>query len=306
MIFQNPYWLLVAGLLLISYLWIKRTQHHDDWHRVIQREVLGFLQKKNQAQSQQMSILLLATITTLALANPSIPREDADTYRHSEGWFVLADVSRSMTLDDVEPTRISAMRDIAMQLAQLTESRPLSLIVYAGDAFMITPPAFDIQHFTSNVSLLEHGLIPIEGSNLTRALSLTASVIESSHMLNARVFILGDTGGMNTKAQAAVSRLTTLGHSTDVIAIGSKNTSVNAVFDLTAAKNLAKAGKGHVAEADQLGQVALDKLDLGRIQNSERSLIRSGISLVRWNSLSHWILLPGVVVILLMFMRERA
>ena len=304
--FQSPYWLLAAALLTVAYVWIKRSQHRDDWHRIIPAEVLSFLRSDQFGQLQRLGALLVAAIAAIALANPSLPKSDSETYRHSEGWFVLADVSRSMTLDDIAPTRLSVMRDTALKLAAQTGSRPISLIIYAGDAFLLTPPAFDTQHFSSNVSLLEHGLVPVEGSNLTRALSLVSSVIESGNMLNSRIFILGDTGGINTKAQAAVSRLAGSGHSTDVIAIGSDNTSASAVFDLTAADDLANAGNGKLIVADQLGQVALQTLQLDRIQDTDNSLIQSGISLMRWNSLSHWVLLPAVLIMLTLFLRERA
>ncbi len=220
----NPIWLLATCALLIAYLVIRTRSNGDDWYKLVKTEVLNYL--GNSASSRyRLPALLVACICTVALANPALPKSDSNTYTHAQGWFVIADLSRSMTLEDVSPTRLSAMRNTIHAVAEKSQSRPLALVIFAGDAFMIAPPAFDKQHVNQHINLLEHGLVPLEGSNLTRALSLVSSVIESSQMLNARIFVFGDTGGFTTKAQAAVARLAARDHRTDFILFGTEASS---------------------------------------------------------------------------------
>jgi len=140
--FQQPWWLLAALVLLVAYIVYRRSAQNNDWQRVIKQPLLQFLTLSLSVNKQRSLALALAVLATLALANPSIPNQDPDTYRHAESWFLLADVSRSMTLDDVRPSRISALRDAAMQIAQNSQSKPVALIIFSGDAFLLSPPAY--------------------------------------------------------------------------------------------------------------------------------------------------------------------
>ena len=74
------------------------------------------------------------------------------------------------------------MRDTALALADRAVANSTALIIYAGDAFVVAPPSFDTNNFKSNVSLLEYGVIPVDGSNATRAFALALSVLEGTDL----------------------------------------------------------------------------------------------------------------------------
>jgi len=298
----NPWWLAPALLFLAAYFLLKGNQL-DGWHRVIPESVLRYLQRTKKQHRNRHPGFLLAGIACIALSGPSSRSADSETYRHSQGWIVLADVSRSMTLDDIVPSRLSAMRDAALQLAAEASAASVTLIVYAGDAFIVAPPSFDTTHFKSNTALLEYPLLPLEGSNPTRALSLAWSVIEGSQLVNARLFLMSDTGGFNNRSDAAVARLADLGHRTDIILFGTES-SDNAPFELAQAHDMAKSGNGVLVESNALGQVNFAKLNLNAATIDNNLLSRSGLTTLQWANKSHWILLLTIPLILMLFYRE--
>ncbi len=270
---------------------------------LVPERLLNWLQKGQSVPTQRFLPILLASILALALASPAI-RTDNDIYQHTEGWLVVADISKSMTLDDVTPNRLAAMRDTALAIADHAAAMPLGLIVYAGDAFLIAPPAFDKQVFIKHVSLLEHGLIKSEGSNPTRALALASSIIDGSDILNARVFLMTDTGGIGDKTAAAITNLDKLGHRTDILLFGRGAAAAGAEWDPDAANALSRQTGSTLVAANAFGQVDLEPLQLDHKPGGGASLTPSAIDIVDWKNQSHWLLLGCIPIFLLIFLRD--
>lgn len=303
MILLHPWWLLAAAVLFIAYL-LLRIRTGDDWWQVIPAPVLEFLTGNTESHRNRHPALLIAALACAALSSPALESEDTETFRHAQGWIVLADVSRSMTLNDITPSRLSAMRNTALALGDSTNAGSISLIVYSGDAFIVTPPSFDNTSFRQSVTLLNHGVVPVEGSNLTRALSLAWSVIEGSNLVNARLFLLSDTGGFNNRSDAAIARLASLGHRTDVILFGTEDTGTSAPFELRTAETLAESGNGKLLITDSIGQVNLTSLELRSGFSNTGILTSTGLSSIRWNNQSHWLLLLTLPLMLYLFYRH--
>jgi len=307
----QPWWLVPALLCVIAYLFIV-SNTLNGWRRVINQIVLRFLTGQFKSEPAKAVTtkwqrrnpgFLYAAVACLALSGPSIQAKDSQNFKHSLGWLVLADVSRSMTLEDIAPSRLAAMRDAALELADHAVANSTTLIIYAGDAFIVAPPSFDTNNFKNNVSLLEYGVVPVDGSNVTRAFALALSVLEGSDIANARIFVLSDTGGFNTKANAAVARLAQLGHRTDFILFGSEETIGETTFDLDIAQAMAASGGGKVMISDAIGGVNLTKLDLQSQSVDRKLLTQSGITTLQWRNQSQWILLLGIPLLLSLFRR---
>ncbi len=304
MTLMHPWWLIAALMFFIAYFAL-RAMHSDDWRRIISAPVFEFLSTGRDNAAAKPLALLIAAIACVALSSPAIESSDDNTYRHSQGWIIIADVSRSMTLNDISPSRLAAMRNTALELADNALANSTTLIVYAGDAFLVTPPSFDQQNFKNSVALLNHGIVPVEGSNLTRALSLAWSVIDGSGLVNTRLFLLSDTGGFNNRSDAAIARLSDLGHRTDIILFGSDATSNDTPFDLQSAKAMAKSGRGKLLIADGLGRIDVNKLDPEADLSDQYFLTQAGLSSIRWRNQSHWLLLLALPLVLWLFYREQ-
>ena len=128
-------------------------------------------------------------------------------------------------------------------------------------------------------------------------------MIDSSQLVNARLFILSDTGGFNTRSDAALSRLAANGHQADIILFGSEDSTNAAPFDLEAASQLAESGAGTTVIADSLGQIDFRRLSLTTKHPGNALLTQTGITTLRWSNQSHWILLLVIPLLLLLFYR---
>jgi Ca-activated chloride channel family protein len=290
MIFQHPGWLLVGVFLFFCALIHRGPSSRSAWRKVMSKQVLAMLSNQSAKLSRFNTALMVAAIVAVALSSPSTRNPQADAFQHTDGWFLLADLSRSMTINDVLPSRLAAMRNTLEQLITASGANATSLIIYTADAFMAVPPSFDKQQLHETAALLEYGAIQQDGSNLTRALSLTASSIAESGMTQARLFVLSDTGGIGKNAITAVNYLAKQGHQLDLIVFGNPDSIAGdeQAPNLKNAEQLATAGRGKLLLADSLGVVALDQLSLKsddhRTQNAAQRAIH-------WQNQSHWILL---------------
>jgi Ca-activated chloride channel family protein len=305
LVILQPLWLIFALILLTGSVLIRIRRGSNDWSRVITPSVLNYLGGQHQQFSRWNTALIVATIVAISLSQPVLRQSDDETWRHSTGWIVIADVSRSMTLNDVVPSRLSALRVALAEISAAAGARPIALILYSGDAFLVAPPAFDKSVFNEHAALLEHGVIPIEGSNLARGLSLASSIIDGSQFINARALLLTDSGGISKASIAAARYLADDGHRLDVLLFGaSKSRQVNnteTAVDSDAAASLAESGNGQMVASDHFGVIDISKLKLNdQADPSTHSELKSLV----WKLQSHWILLLALPLILKLFRDE--
>lgn len=305
LVFLQPLWLVLAAVLAIGVLFIRMRRAHSDWISVISHPVFEYLGGTIRQQSRWNNALLAAALVAIGLSQPAIRLSDDETWRHSTGWIILVDVSRSMTLTDIVPSRLSAARVALAELSAAAGARPISLILYSGDAFLVAPPAFDKSVFNEHAALLEHGVIPIEGSNLARALSLASSVIEGSQFVNSRIFLLSDSGGISQASLAAARYLADAGHQLDVLLLGAieaeATNNTDTTVDAQVASALATSGNGQMLVSDRFGVIDYSKFKLNAdAAPSAHSELKSLI----WQLQSHWLLLLAVPLLLKLFRDE--
>ena len=325
LVILRPLWILPALLLLIASFLARHHAVRSHWKNVLSPALFDYLGAKNYQLSHWNLPLLIATIAALSLSQPVLRKSDDDTWRHSIGWIMVADVSRSMTLDDTVPSRLGAMREALAELSRQADARPIALILFSGDAFLVAPPAFDRSVFNEHTALLEHGLIPVEGSNLARALSLATSVVEESQFRKARVFVLGDSGGISKGSIAAARFLADAGHRVDMLAFGSSTSSEaentaerkpasssaswsqqqgtgnQTSVDWKQVRKFSNAGHGISVRANSFGVVDYDQLDLDKYSTAST---HAELKSLVWQEQSHWLLLAGVPLLLLLFRQE--
>lgn len=263
--------------------------------------VLSFLKGGLSSHRSFSLVLFGAALVALCLTSPSSRQQNNEALQHTTGWIVLADVSKSMTLNDIAPSRLAAMRDAIQTLTERAGAKSVALIVYAGDAFLAVPPVFDKSLLVQHTALLDYGIVPHDGSNLTRALALATAVIEDSGMLRTRVFVLSDGAGMNNSSNAAARHLVNTGHQVDTLLFGT-NTGENATsVSVKTAEQFTKAGDGKLAVANRLGAISFDSLKLA---TSGRATQVATVRALYWKNQSHWLLLLLLPFALLWFRQE--
>ena len=174
--FLRPEWLMMIIPVLILCLLLWRTQaRSSDWQRVISPELLPYLLDMKSRRARRWPVLLLAiggTLASIAMAGPVWERLPQPVFRSDAALVIALDLSRSMDAQDIKPSRLQrAHFKITDILKNRTEGQ-VALVVYAGDAFAVTPLTDDDETILSQLPALTTDLPPTQGARTDRALQL--------------------------------------------------------------------------------------------------------------------------------------
>lgn len=300
-----PLFLIPAALSLVAFLWLRSAGGGDDWMRVVARPVLDYLRPRFAASRLNFTLLALAIIFG-ALVSPSLRADNASAFALDEGIVVVADVSKSMALEDIKPRRINAARAAALQISAAAGARPSALIAFAGDAYLLEPFAVDRRQFDAFAAALDIGLVPQEGSNLDRALSLASSVVDQSEVGRARLVIISDGGGFTPQAVFIARRFATQGHRLDIVLTADPATTTPVSADVTTIQDVADAGGGVLLGAGSTGVVDIAPLNLSGGLFDGGQTVQMTLRSTDWRNLSHFLLLLALPALLLAFRQVRS
>lgn len=300
----NPLFLVPAILSFGAFLLLRSAGTSDDWRRVASSSVLGFLRPGGVAGGLNFPLLALGLVFA-GLASPSLRADNTNAYALDEGIIVLVDVSKSMDLKDIAPTRISAARAASLQISAQVGARPAALIAYAGDAYLLEPFAVDRRQFDAFAAELAVGLVPQEGSNLERALALARTVIDESGVGRARLIIVSDGGGFGGEIGFIARRLAERRHRVDIVMTADPATTTPVAADIEAMAKTAQSGNGAFVGTGPGGAVDLTPLHLAGNLLDQGETRQLALRSTDWRNLSHFILILAIPAMLLTFRQVR-
>jgi Ca-activated chloride channel family protein len=107
--------------------------------------------------------------------------------------MVLAlDVSRSMNARDVAPSRLRRALQLAGDTVRAAEGVRIALVVFAGDAYVALPLTQDADALLTYLNALDSEVISRAGSDLARALDVSAGVFDPRSSRARQILLLTD------------------------------------------------------------------------------------------------------------------
>ena len=166
--FIQPLWLLaLIPLSLLAWRVYRPGDGDNPWRRIVDARLLPLLMVGREQQVNRTALYLLAAgwvIAALALADPTWERKPQPVYQTTAARVVVLDLSRSMYASDLQPSRLVRARyKIEDVLAQSGEGQT-GLVVYAGDAFTVSPLTRDVNTIRALLPAVDPGIMPTQGS----------------------------------------------------------------------------------------------------------------------------------------------
>lgn len=138
----------------------------------------------------------------LALAGPRIEQQlpQADQ-RAGVDVLVLLDASRSMSAEDVSPSRFVLAQQLIESLnRRLAEGDRLGLMAYAGQTHWVTPLTEDRALFNRALYLVSAEFLPVAGSQTIEALDFAQQQLAAVKRGPALILLVSDGGGLQNTA----------------------------------------------------------------------------------------------------------
>ncbi|CAK0742351.1 Ca-activated chloride channel homolog [Gammaproteobacteria bacterium] len=174
--FSSPFWLvlLVVPFLLQFFPSARqrsqqeeRLQRYADPHLLPHLLVQGSLGRERQRGLVWWK--LVWSLGVLALAGPRWDYTEMEIYQPGYDLVVLLDISRSMMVSDVKPSRIARARQEIDDLVRLKAGLRIGLIGYASVAHIVAPITDDAQTIRNLLPSLDPDLVRLPGSRLSAA-----------------------------------------------------------------------------------------------------------------------------------------
>lgn len=212
-----------AFIPLCIYLWLSHnsTLNNKNWHAVIDAQLLPFVLNQTKSKKRRYPLLLIfiaASLCITALAGPVYKKLPQPVYREQSSLVVLLDLSQSMNASDIKSSRLSRAKFKLLDLLQTRKTGQTALIVYAADAFVVTPLTDDNSTIANLVPSLSTDMMPAQGSNLSAALAKAFSLLTQAGAVDGDILVITD--DIHQRDEAAIKKVSSQGHRLSIYGIG--------------------------------------------------------------------------------------
>ncbi|MDH5424339.1 MAG: VWA domain-containing protein [Gammaproteobacteria bacterium] len=220
--FLRPEWFIAIFPLIICYWLMRKLQlQNKSWQSFCDKDLLPHLFHKTVLQQNKSPLLLLllaGLIAIIALAGPSWEQRPQPVFKNQSALIIVLDLSRSMDAEDIKPSRLSRALLKVEDILQQRKEGQTALIVYAGDAFTVTPLTEDTATISSQVKSLNTSIMPLQGSQTDKAIQLAHSLFKQTAQLKGHVLLITD--GINERAISLTESLLSPNYTLSVLAVG--------------------------------------------------------------------------------------
>jgi Ca-activated chloride channel family protein len=327
--FARPEWLwALLGLLpVLAWLILSVTRpNKGPIHRYADKHLLPHLTgvrelEVNERWSRFVRWALLWILAVIAMAGPRWDYTDIQAFSPGSDLIILLDISRSMNVADVPPSRLARARQEVQDLVQLNRELRIGLIAFATVAHVVSPITEDGQSILNALPALSTELGNLQGSRLNVALDRAEQLLSGQPAEGGRSILLISDGDFDEpKLPERVKRLAE--HGIQLLALGVGSTGGGPVPGRIGQSDLLRDRSGQIIssrlnepllqELASLGHGLYVKADY-RDDDSQQILKRAATRAAAptdtdektrvWNERFYWMLFPVLLMLLPAFRR---
>ena len=194
--FIRPYWFFaLIPVVIIIFLLLKNKLNQGNWSTVCDADLLPFILQQKPIHRNRWSLSASAISTVLiiiALAGPTWERLPSPVFRNDAALVIALDLSRSMDASDIKPSRLDRARFKIADILKQRKDGQTALVVYAGDAFTVTPLTEDTATIASQLSALTTSIMPRQGSNTVLAIEKSVDLLKQSGLQEGEILLVTD------------------------------------------------------------------------------------------------------------------
>ncbi len=140
-----------------------------------------------------MFVLIFAMI---ALARPQLSNEKVEQWTEGIDIMLALDISKSMEMEDFTPNRLEAAKRVALQFIDGRIQDRIGLVVFAGDAFSLSPLTTDYDLLKSYLKDISFDMIETPRTAIGSAMAVVTNRMRESESKSKVCILLSD--GENT------------------------------------------------------------------------------------------------------------
>ncbi|OQX16586.1 MAG: hypothetical protein BWK73_03175 [Thiothrix lacustris] len=215
-------WLLLMLPLVLGMKWLQARQQ-GGWERLVDKQLMPFVLSGTPGSwgwlpLAWLSLALLVAI--VAMAGPAWEKREVPVFRDQQALVVAMDFSASMYADDEKPNRITLARFKLLDILNARQDAQNGLVVFAGDAFVVSPLTDDVATIQEQVKNLAPDIMPAPGSLLTPAIERSVELLQQAGMKTGSILLMTDGVADTEAAVTAADKALGMGYNVSVLSLG--------------------------------------------------------------------------------------
>jgi len=317
--FLRPFWLLLLLIVPVLYLALKhKNSGSSGWAGLIPERFLSpLIRRYGGAAAKPGSRLVPAigavVILAIALAGPAWREAPTPLKKPGDSLVIVLDLSLSMLATDLEPDRLTRAKRKIRDILAIREGSLNALVVYSGDAHVVTPLTDDSNTLTGMLNVLDPVIMPVQGNRADLAIASARALLEQGSPGKGRILLITD-GISDPYLEAIRNELAGSGFSLSTLAAGTrgggpiplarrgfirdKGNIVIARTDPDALAELARNNGGASHELT-LDDSDINALNLSPMESDEWQDTDTGLTINRWKDDGYWLLWLALPLLLL-------
>ncbi len=223
--FIRPYWLLAfLPLAFLLFMMLKRRLRSRKWETFCDKELLPHILIGEKPVSRRKSAFLIALAGSLiitALAGPAWQKLPQPVFSTQSALIIALDLSQSMNAGDISPSRLERARFKVADILEKRAEGETALIVYAGDAFTVTPLTDDAATIESQLKALTTDIMPAYGNRTELALSKAGELLRQAGVGKGDVLIITDEINLD-RTETIAAEMRNDGYRLSILGIGTR------------------------------------------------------------------------------------
>ena len=194
------------------------------WTRICDPELLQQMIVGNSARESirwlTTILIIVLTLGVLSISGPSWRPQSYPIMESASARVVVLDLSQSMLVEDVKPTRFAHAVSAAREILASDFEGETGLVVFAGAAFVVSPLSRDADTLLAFLEALDPSTMPEDGTRLDLAITSAKELLLASITGNGQIFVITAADSKREESIQIASDGADLGHSVSILAIG--------------------------------------------------------------------------------------
>jgi Ca-activated chloride channel family protein len=318
--FAQPIWLwglLLVPLVIAWLLYSSPFRQHGQEAKYADPELMPYLSGMATTRSVRSRRPLLAwvvvwSLLSMAMAGPRWDFRQMNPFDPGADLVILLDISRSMDVADVNPSRLDRARHEIQDLIRSNPGMSVGLIAFATIAHVVTPITEDGESLLRQLPAISTDLVRLQGSRLSDAIDRATQLLDGQgEDVAHNILLISDGDFAETGIEQKVSELYERGTRFHILAVGTgsggpvpgvmaaNREPVLSWVDEDKLRQLADAGGGKF----RLAGYRADDIDdiFAAIMSHAKTKQNEKLQTLVWNEYYYWLLVPAILMLLFLF-----
>lgn len=195
---ENPLflYLIIAVPILFIVRWLLRYRFNQKLPIAITQKDLHVSPINLIRLLPEILLMLVLALILMGLARPQKTNEKVEQWTEGIDIMIALDISQSMMIEDFTPNRLEAAKEVARNFINGRVQDRIGLVVFAGDAFSLSPLTTDYELLRSYLDDITFEMIEAKGTAIGSAMAVVTNRMGESETKSKVCILLSD--GENT------------------------------------------------------------------------------------------------------------